>query len=188
MKKPNSDTERQLLENISNGDSQAFSTLYLHFYNRLFQFALMFLNSEQSAEDVIEDLFFMIWEDRKTISNVSNIQSFLYKSVRNACLNILKSSYVSKRVFNPFTELEVTTTYENPIEELNFKELNNALQETVNRLPEKCKLIFKMAKEDEMNHQEIADILGVKVCTVDRQLLLAKEKIKKALKPYLEEK
>ena len=72
------------------------------------------------------------------------------------------------------------------MEELTYKELNEAVLKAVNSLPERCRIIFKMAKEDNMCQQEIADALDIQLCTVQRQILLAKDKIKQAISPFLE--
>lgn len=182
------ENEQQILKKVSWGDSQAFRTLYLYYYNRLFQFSMMFLCSEPASEDVVEDVFFNIWKDRKSLTTIANFQTYIYQAVRNGCLNVLKSGYVSKRDELPESELQVKTSSDSPLDELTYKELNEAVQQAVNALPERCRIVFKMAKEDDMSQQEIADALGVQLCTVQRQILLAKDKIKQAISPFLEKK
>lgn len=180
------ENEQQILKKVSKGDSQSFRTLYMHYYNRLFQFALLFLHSEPASEDVVEDIFFNIWKDRGTLTDIPNFQAYIYQAVRNGCLNVLKSGYVSKRDELPETELQVKIASDSPLDELAYKELSNAVQQAVDALPERCRIIFKMAKEDDMSQQEIADALNVQLCTVQRQILLAKDKIKQAISPFLE--
>ena len=175
------ENEQQILKKVSWGDSQAFRTLYLYYYNRLFQFSMMFLCSEPASEDVVEDVFFNIWKDRKSLTTIANFQTYIYQAVRNGCLNVLKSGYVSKRDELPETEFQVKTSLDSPLEELTYKELNEAVLKAVNSLPERCRIIFKMAKEDNMCQQEIADALDIQLCTVQRQILLAKDKIKQAI-------
>ena len=180
------ENEQQILKKVSKGDTQAFRTLYMYYYNRLFQFAILFLRSEPASEDVIEDVFFNIWKDRDTLTDIPNFQAYIYQAVRNGCLNVLKSGYVSKRDELPETELQVKIAPDSPLDELTYKELNNAIQQAINALPERCRIIFKMAKEDDMSHREIAEALSIKICTVERQLLLAKDKIKQSIKPFTE--
>lgn len=184
--KQRTENERLLLEQISKGDSDAFRTLYLLYYDRLFRFALTFLYSEPASEDVVSDIFFNLWKDRHALSFIPNLRSYLYQAVRNGCLNVLKSGYVSKRDELPDGELQVTVAPESPLDELSYKELNKAIEKAVSALPERCRLIFRMAKEEGMNHREIAEALDVKLCTVERQLLLAKAKIRKCIEPFLD--
>lgn len=180
------ENEHQILKLVAEGDSQAFRTLYMHYYDRLFQFAMMFLHSEAASEDVIADVFFNLWKDRSTLTSIPNFHPYIYQAVRYGCLNVLKSGYISRRADIPETELQINISSENPFDELTYKELHKAIAHAITSLPERCRVIFKMAKEDEMNHQEIADILNVKRCTVERQLILAKEKIKSSIKQFLE--
>ena len=170
--------EQEILKLVSEGDSKAFRTLYMHYYDRLFNFAMLFLHSEAACEDVIGDVFFVLWKDRSMLTAIPNF--------RNGCLNVLKSGYISKRDDIPETELQISITTQNPLDELSYKELQHAVKQAISSLPDRCRIIFRMAKEDEMNHREIAEALNVKLCTVERQLLLAKAKIKESIKPFLE--
>jgi RNA polymerase sigma-70 factor (family 1) len=180
------ENEQQILKLISEGDSQAFRTLYMHYYNRLFQFAIMFLHSEDASEDVVEDVFFILWKERSMLTAIPNFHAYIYQSVRNGCLNVLKSGYISKRDDIPEHELQIKISDNTPLDELSYKELHTTITKTINALPERCRIIFKMAKDDELSHREIAEALSIKICTVERQLLLAKNKIKQAIKPFLE--
>ena len=180
--------EQSLLLQISEGNEQAFGVLYRYYYNRLFRFAMLFLESEVASEDVVEDVFFMIWKERSMLVNIPNFRAFVYQSVRNACLNTLKSGYVSKREGLPDAECQAYLSDDTPLDELMRKELCQLLNKTINGLPDRCRVVFKMAKEDGMSHREIADILNIKVCTVERQLLLAKSKIKQMLEPLFKKK
>lgn len=180
------ENEKSVIQRVSEGDAQAFRVLYLHYYNRLYQFAMLFLRSEEASEDVVEDVFFFVWKSRQKLPSIANFNAYIYLSVRNGCLNLLKSSYISKRNAMPEMEIQVGVLPDSPLDELLYNELNTAVKQAVNSLPERCRLIFKMAKEDEMSHGEIAEILHVKVCTVDRQLLLAKNKIREYIRPFLE--
>ncbi|MDR0891402.1 MAG: RNA polymerase sigma-70 factor [Mediterranea sp.] len=179
--------EQEILCLVAAGDAAAFRTLYLHYYDRLFQFATLFLHSAEASEDAVSDVFFNLWKERHRLTAVPNFRSYIYRSVRNACLNTLKSGYVSKRDDLTATEAEmqVVLPRNNPLDELSYQELRHAVQQAVNDLPERCRMVFKMRREDELSHREIADILGITVRTVERQMMLAKEKIREALKRFL---
>lgn len=179
------DNEKEILSDVARGDEQAFRTLYLHYYNRLFQFAMYYLGSEPASEDVVEDIFFNVWKGREKLTDIPNFRAYIYQSVRNGCYNVLKSGYVSKRTEMPDTILDVSLPDENPFDALAVKELGGAIAQAVNNLPEKCRMVFKMFKEDGMSQQEIADVMGVQLSAVQRHLYLAKQKIKEAIAPFL---
>lgn len=179
------ENEEDILAEISRGSSEAFRTLYFHYYDRLFQFALYYLNSKPNSEDVVEDLFFNIWKNKQNLVNIPNFQAYVYQGVRNGCLNLLKSGYMSKRGDMPDYVLEINVQTYSPDEILVAKELNIALEKAINTLPERCRIIFKMFKEEAMSQQAIADALNIQICTVQRQILIAKDKIKQAIIPFL---
>ena len=142
------ENEGQILKLVSEGDSQAFRTLYMHYYDRLFNFAMLFLHSEAASEDVIGDVFFVIWKERSMLTSIPNFHPYIYQAVRNGCLNVLKSGYISKRDDIPDTELQINISTETPLDELSYKELHHAVKQAIISLPERCRIIFKMAKED----------------------------------------
>ena len=180
------ENEELILKRVSESDSQAFRTLYMHYYDRLFRFAMLFLQSEDASEDIVEDVFFTLWKDRSMLTSIPKFQSYIYQSIRNGCLNVLKSSYICRRDEMPETEVSIHTSEDNPLDELTYKELCKAIEVAVEALPDRCRMVFKMAKEEELSHREIAEALNVQICTVERQLLLAKNKIKQAIEPLLE--
>ena len=154
----------------------------MHYYDRLFNFAMLFLHSGSRIGRCDRRCFLCYLEERSMLTSIPNFHPYIYQAVRNGCLNVLKSGYISKRDDIPDTELQINISTETPLDELSYKELHHAVKQAIISLPERCRIIFKMAKEDEMNHREIAETLNVKLCTVERQLLLAKAKIKEAIK------
>lgn len=187
MSTPNHlENEQQILNQIADGDQQAFRVLYMHYYDRLFKFAMMFLRTEPASEDVVADVFFVLWKNRITLTHIPSFHTYIYHAVRNGCLNVLKSSYNSKRSDLTEPEMQICIEPDTPLDDLSYKELHKAVNDAVHALPERCRIIFKMAKEDNMNHNEIANILNIKLCTVERQLLLAKSRIKNTILPFLE--
>ena len=100
--------EQEILKLVSEGDSKAFRTLYMHYYDRLFNFAMLFLHSEAACEDVIGDVFFVLWKDRSMLTAIPNFHPYIYQAVRNGCLNVLKSGYISKRDDLPETKKSCT--------------------------------------------------------------------------------
>lgn len=183
-----SDAELSMLRQMAAGDKSAFERLYRRYYDSMFWFARQMLGSADAAEDVVEDVFVMVWSSRSAMTNISNFKAFAYSSVRNACLNVLKSSFVAKRDSMAEGDLLVRPAESDPLDGMLRKELLEAIQGAINGLPPRCRIIFKMAKEDGMAHRDIATALGVTVSTVERQLLLAKDKIRRAIEPLTEKK
>lgn len=156
---------------------ESFTAFFEHYFTRLIQFAATIVKSELLAEEVVLDVFTKIWEKQNSLDNVNNIETYLYISVRNKALNaiklenrfhfdLLKDSHIHLADYKPSIENQL-------IEQEMFKQLNNAIQE----LPSKCKIIFKLIREDGLNRNEVAQILDISPKTVDNQVAIAVKKI-----------
>lgn len=158
-------------------DQETFTHLFEHYFDRLFQFAMTMVKSEILAEEIVLDIYTKLWGKRNELARITNIKAYLYISVRNSAITAIRAK--KKVVFEIFDSATVALadghlSAENElIEEEMFKDLNEA----VKSLPEKCKIIFKLIREDGLNRNEVADILGVSVKTVDNQIAIAVRKI-----------
>jgi RNA polymerase sigma-70 factor (ECF subfamily) len=164
-----------------NQDESAFNELYRQLFGRLFQFAYSFLGDKEPAEEIVNDIFVNVWLSRKDVDKVLNIQVYLYVTVKNACLNYLRGTS-SKQL----KEVNIAEAYYfhlsvDPAQLLISKELQAVLLTAVDSLPPRCKLIFKMVKQDGLSCKEVAAILGLSDKTVFAQLAIALKKLESIL-------
>jgi RNA polymerase sigma-70 factor (ECF subfamily) len=173
---------KELIDSIHyNNDESAFNELYKLLINSLNQFAWSFLGDKEACEEIINDLFVNIWTGRHKLNKISNPKVYFYVAIKNACLNHIRSN-TSKR--NRDAQLAETYYFHlsvDPAQLLISKELEAGVLKAVNSLPPRCKLIFKMVKEDELSCNEVADILGLSNKTVFAQLAIALKKLDEAL-------
>jgi len=158
-------------------DQDTFTHLFEHYFNRLFQFAMTMVKSEILAEEIVLDIFTKLWGKREDLKKITNIKAYLYIAVRNSAITAIRAK--KKVVFEIFDSATVPLAdYQLSAEnELIEEEMFNDLNEAVKSLPEKCKIIFKLIREDGLNRNEVADILGISVKTVDNQIAIAVRKI-----------
>ncbi|MDD4192444.1 MAG: RNA polymerase sigma-70 factor [Mangrovibacterium sp.] len=156
---------------------ESFTDFFNFYYHRLTQFATTILRSELLSEEIVLDVFLKLWEQRKMTDTIDNIETYLYISVRNKAINALKDK--QKFHFDMLENAHVRLAgYKAPAEsELIEHELFGALHDAVNRLPAKCKIIFKLIREDGLTRIEVAHILNISVKTVDNQVAIAVRKI-----------
>ena len=165
-----------------NDDESAFNELYKHYVVKLYQFAYSFLDDREAGEEIVNDVFLKIWVGRQKLDSVRNLQVYLYVAVKNSCLNHLRSISTKK-----IKEIKVTEAYYfhlsvDPAQLLISKELKTKVLNAVNELPPRCRLIFKMVKEDDLSCNEVATILGLSNKTVFAQLTIALKKLDQALR------
>jgi RNA polymerase sigma-70 factor (ECF subfamily) len=158
-------------------DQQAYKELFVSFYNPLLQFALSFIKSKEQAEEIVSDIFISIWEKRKRIDSISNLKVYLYVAIKNASLNYLsrQNKNVPSDIDDVATELK--SVYFDPEQLLITAEMIQRIKLAINDLPPRCKMIFKLVKEDELKYKEVAEILNISLKTVEAQITIALRKI-----------
>ena len=179
---------QQLLHLIqANNDENAFKEFYKENVFKLFQFAFAFVRDKELSEEIVNDVFLNLWKNRSKISEIKNINVYLYVSVKNTAFNYLKKNNSKKTI--DIEDLSSDHFYLSPDQEqiLITDELKKRIEESINKLPPKCKLIFKMVKEDGLTNIEVATILGISYKTVTTQLTIALKKLEELLQPTLRE-
>jgi RNA polymerase sigma-70 factor (family 1) len=158
-------------------DQSAYKELFTELYPWLYRFAQSFVRSKQISEEVVSDVFIRIWEKRKELERIGNLKVYLYIATRNIALNYLeklrRSDTNSLDSFAP----GMKSLYFNPEQLLITAEMMIRIQKAIDDLPHKCKLTFKLVKEDGLKYREAAEILQVSVKTVENQLAIALQKI-----------
>jgi RNA polymerase sigma-70 factor (ECF subfamily) len=179
------DINQLLYRIINNEDEMAFKELYYIYYDRLFKFALHILRNEMESEEVVSDIFFNIWQNKKQLLFIKDMDAYLYKAVKNKSLN-----YIAKNGKRQQEDLSFAVDYfsdnETPESQMMNDELRQVLTEAVESLPEKCRIIFKLAFEDELKYKQRSEILSLSVRTIDAQIVIAKTKIKAAIRKHYE--
>ncbi len=142
---------------------------------------MIIAKSEILAEEIVLDVFLKIWEQKKTIDSIGNIETYLFVSVRNNAINTLKKDQKFHVDMLDDAHIQLAD-YKPSVENLLIeKEMVKALNDVVDHLPAKCKMIFKLIREEGLNRHEVAQILNISVKTVDNQIVIAVKKIAEQL-------
>lgn len=169
-----------LFKEIAADNSVAFRRLYDSYYLQVYRFASYFVDSSLLVEEVTSDVFCILWEYRKKLSGIANFERYLYTITKNRAFRYLRDT---KKY--TFTELEtISDKFSSEIDPEYVaidKELTTSLYEAINELPERCRLIFLMAREEGLKYKEIAEILSISEKTVNAQMVLAIKKLNKRL-------
>jgi RNA polymerase sigma-70 factor (ECF subfamily) len=165
-------------------DEKAFKELYYIYYDRLFRFAMHILRNEMECEEAVSDVFFNLWKNRKRLLSVDDMDAYLYRAVKNKCLHYKEKNEKHLRSEELSFTVEYVPDSETPESRMIGDELSQQLTEAIESLPEKCRIIFKLAFEDDLKYKQISEILSLSVRTVDAQIAIAKNKIKTAIRKY----
>jgi len=172
-----SSIEPNLLIEIVAGNELAFRQLYHHFYKKLLQFAFILTKNKETAEELVEDVFIKFWKNRKNAGAIRNLKIYLYTATKNTCLNYI-SSKASESITRPFDAVNIELS--GPIcpeKLLIYKETFGKIKNAIETLPPRCKMIFKLIREDGLKYKEVAEILNLSPHTVDAQMTIAIRRI-----------
>lgn len=173
---------KNLLSSVSSDGRGAFERFYNLYYDQVFRFAYYCLGEKEACKEVVSDVFFSICKSKARLKEIDNIDTYLYITVRNEALrHISRSNSVNKIQMDQLYsfEPEEEATPEGMLESQEMRELFNL---AIDELPEKCRLIFLMIREEGLSTKEVAKILSIQESTVRVQMKIAVEKLIKRLK------
>jgi len=175
------------IENIQKGDEESFEFLFKKYYLPLTRFAWRYVNSKAIAEELVQEIFTIIWEKRKDLDTTGSVRSYLYKSVRNLSINQLNHHELKNRY-----DRQWTSQRENPEitfhDEIREEQIRHAIATAIEELPPRSKMTYKLHRYDGLTYGEIAEVMEVSVKTVESQmtrtLKILRERLSYLL-PYL---
>lgn len=154
-------------------DQQAFLLLHQYFQPKLYRFAKAIVHNREDAEEVVEDVFVRIWQKRKTLDHVHNLKLYLYTATRNFALNYIRPRSGTEQLNIDDLNIELQTALPNPQEAAEHSEIRKVVNKAIEELPQRCKVIFKLVKEDGLKQKEVAELLHINIKTVENQLAIA---------------
>ena len=180
---------KTLLVRIAQGDEEAFGLLFNFYYPKLIQLALAFVPGIVAAQEVVSDLFYKILKNPKTLEHVKEFDNYIFLAVKNQSFTYLKKNK-HRAILDSIHQKEdyILPDYKNPENSLLSDELFQLVSKVVNDLPPKRKAIFQLVKEEGKKYNEVAEILGISIKTVELQMSLALKLLRKSVKEYQESK
>jgi RNA polymerase sigma-70 factor (family 1) len=162
-------------------DETAYKELFSLFYKPLQQFAYTFTRSHEMSEEIVSDVFISIWQRRRQLEEIDNLKVYLYISTKNAALKYLLKQQKEVAISIDNLHVEIGSQYNDPEQLMMTAEMLARAEQAISNLPPRCKLVFKLIREDGLRYKEVAEILGISVKTIDSQLAIALQKIGKAI-------
>jgi len=161
--------EPDLLERIASGDRKAYSILYNQYLSGLYRYIYLFSKSKETSEEIVQEIFVMIWEKRETLTSINSFKSYLYRSAKNLLLDEIRKNQVKAKaavILKPQTE----ESHEKADERLIYDEYYKIAEKAIELLPEKRKRIFLLRTREELSLDEIAEQLAISKSVVKKQL------------------
>ncbi len=178
------DTIPDLLKKIARVSCEsAFRKFFNHFYPRLFEIALYYTKNQALAEEVVSDVFLKVWTQRKHLEGIRDVKGYLFVAVKRQSLNYVRSIR-SVPLFVHDLEHHSIVESRTPESILFNQETLEAINRSIQNLPEKCRLVYKLVKEEKLTYKEVADLLHISRKTVEMHVGNALKKIRRDLEQH----
>jgi RNA polymerase sigma-70 factor (family 1) len=178
----NEDLLQTLKEQIAAGDQLAFRKLFDHYAKKLTLFSASIIRSADEAREVVDEVFVKIWRKRAELPSVQNLRVYLYTATKNTSLNYL-SAKARESATEPFDFFDIQLTDgDSPEKKMITSELSRKIAAAIDALPPRCKMVFKLVREDGLSYKEVARILNISPKTVDAQMVIAVKQISEKLR------
>ena len=172
-------------KNLYHSQHNLLVEVYEKYHPGLIRTAKYYLRSYQQAEDVVADVFAKILEKSLDLRKIENIQNFLYTLVKRKCLDeIQKLSYKNRQDLENSINHKIFINFKDPETAYMNQELADKIKLSVEKLPDKCRTIFLMIKEDKLKYKEVAEILNISQKTVEMHMANALRALRKDLDAY----
>ncbi|HOK25178.1 MAG TPA: RNA polymerase sigma-70 factor [Bacteroidales bacterium] len=172
--------EREIIRRIREGDIKEFETLFRSSYISLVKYAGTLVKDRDTAEEIVQDLFVKIWNERKNLNIKSSLTGYLFRSVHNRCLHHLQHLKVVEKHAERIYETN-TGIADEADGEINLKELEDKIARVLEKLPERCCKIFCMNRFEGLKYKEIAEKLSISVKTVEACMGKALKELRKII-------
>ncbi len=172
--------ESEIIRRIKEGDKGQFESLFRSSYVSLVRYAMTIIKDHNTAEEIVQELFFRLWQDREKLKIESSLNGYLFRSVHNRCLHFIDHARVIERHAEEVSHNQPDSA-ENPSEILLHKELQERIAGVLEKLPERCGKIFCMSRFEGLKYSEIAEKLAISVKTVESNMGRALKEFRKEL-------
>ena len=172
-------------EQIVAGNKEAFDVFFKHYYPKLIQFARIYVNSLQQAEDVVADVLSNLLIHRKRVFALEHFEAYLYTSVKNKALSAIKRKVKTNPYPLEFVEFEPRAGADaNPLELLVGQELRDQIFRIIHDLPPKRKMVFQLVREEGLSYRQVAHLMEISERTVEVHLKLAVKALREGVEHY----
>jgi RNA polymerase sigma-70 factor, ECF subfamily len=172
--------DSEIAGRIRKGDKGQFEALFRSSYVSLVKYARTLIKDQDTAEEIVQDLFVRLWQEKEKIKIESSLNGYLFRSVHNSCLHYIEHLKVVERHAEEISSRQ-PDAIDDPSEILQYKDLQARIARILERLPERCGMIFCMSRFEGLKYSEIADKLSVSVKTVEASMGKALKEFRKEL-------
>jgi RNA polymerase sigma-70 factor (ECF subfamily) len=174
-----------IFKKIKDGDINAFEQIFRRYYMPLYIYSFGITGRKDAAEETVQELFYVLWRDREHLDIMRSLKSYLYGAVRNQSLQYCEHRNVQERHRKKRMGEKNETAEATAQEQLEYQELQDIINKTLKKLPERRLCIFRMHRMEGRKYKEIAELLSVSVKTVEAEMTKAYRTLRQEIEKYM---
>ncbi|BDD08496.1 DNA-directed RNA polymerase sigma-70 factor [Fulvitalea axinellae] len=172
------------LHQLKKGSLSALDVLFRRYRDDLLRFAFYLAKDPEMAEDIVQDVFVNLWENRRNLASRKSLKPYLIRIVSNGYMDLCRKGKIREKFCTHYRQNFDGVSYENTESKVRFNELNTQVQSVLEELSPQQRKVFVKIKLEGMRHREVAEEMGVSIKTVEGHLTLAQRKMRSELKDY----
>ncbi|MDR2950974.1 MAG: RNA polymerase sigma-70 factor [Prevotella sp.] len=173
-----------IFKKIKDGDIKTFEQVFRQYYTSLYMYAFSIIGKKEPSEEIVQELFYVLWKDRETLNVLRSLKSYLYGAVRNQALQYCEHLNVQDRHRERVLSRKVEIPENTPQEQLEYKELENIVNRTLEKLPDRRLKIFRMHRMEGRKYKEIAELLSISIKTVEAEMTKTYQILRQEIEKY----
>jgi RNA polymerase sigma-70 factor (ECF subfamily) len=172
-------------------EQDKFGKVYAVYFPKLVRFSKAYVLSEEEAENIVQNTFLYLWENRSILESLDNLNAFLFTLVKNRCIDFLRKTLQEGRseslseIQEKEMELKLYSLQQFDENKLSREEIDQLITDAINTLPPRCREIFVLSRLEGLSHKEIADQLQISTNTIEGQIAIALKKLRIVLKEFV---
>lgn len=168
---------------VDYSDINEFEKFFKSHYQSLLQFATYYVHDLETAEDIVQDVFYQLWNLRDELHQIKNMESYIRTAVKNQALKKIRKR--KTRNIASLIDLDFEAYDASPLEQFQHQELQKLITDSINHLPSKCRRIFQLSRFEHLSYPQIAEVESISVKTVETQMSRALKFLRKKILPYI---
>lgn len=171
--------ESELLDALRAGNQAAFDEIYRRHWDGMFRSAYALLKDRDASMDILQEIFIWLWQHHEDIEIASSLKTYLSSSVYYKAANYIRQGKTRRAFFEELTTMHIEQSEEDQLE---IKELKSIIRQHTSHLPEKCRQVYYLSRNEHLSNKEIAERMGISVKTVENQITIALRRLRASLR------
>lgn len=172
---------KKIIAELAHDNDSAMDELFNYYYPRLYNFSRSFLKMEDGIDDLLQEVFVKLWQNRKNINSADTFNAYIFTIARNLLLNELRSRLNNQKMKDRLHDLSVAEEY-SLFKQIEYNDLKEKIDLAIGELPARGKEIFMLSRNDGLSHKEIAEKLQISTKTVEYHITQSTSFLKKKLR------